>query len=42
MYTRVVVAGSTVRWLLFEQSGSSISMPLLIVVISWLAINFFS
>ena len=30
------------RWLLFEQSGSSISMPLLIVVISWLAIIFFS
>ena len=30
------------RWLLFEQSGSSISMPLLILVISWLAIIFFS
>ena len=30
------------RWLLFEQSGRSISMPLLIVVISWLAIIFFS
>jgi hypothetical protein len=30
------------RWLLFEQSGSSISMPLLIVVISWLAIIFAS
>ena len=30
------------RWLLFEQSGSSISMPLLIVVISWLAIIFLS
>jgi hypothetical protein len=30
------------RWLLFEQSGSSLSMPLLIVVISWLAIIFFS
>jgi hypothetical protein len=29
-------------WLLFEQSGRSISMPLLIVVISWLAIIFFS
>ena len=28
------------RWLLFEQSGRSISMPLLIVVISWLAIIF--
>ena len=30
------------RWLLFEQSGSSLSMPLLIVVISWLAIIFAS
>ena len=30
------------RWLLFEQSGSSISMPLLAVVISWLAIIFLS
>jgi len=30
------------RWLLFEQSSSSISMPLLIVVISWLAIIFAS
>lgn len=33
---------SQLRWLLFEQSGSSISMPLLIVVISWLAIIFLS
>jgi hypothetical protein len=30
------------RWLLFEQSGSAIAMPLLIVVIAWLAIIFFS
>ena len=30
------------RWLLFEQSGSSISMPLLTVVILWLAIIFLS
>jgi disulfide bond formation protein DsbB len=30
------------RWLLFEQSGRSVSMPLLIVVISWLAIIFLS
>ena len=30
------------RWLLFEQSGSSIAMPLLIVVIAWLAIIFAS
>jgi hypothetical protein len=30
------------RWLLFEQSGSAISMPLLIVVILWLAIIFLS
>jgi hypothetical protein len=29
-------------WLLFEQSGTSISAPLLIVVISWLAIIFTS
>ena len=28
------------RWLLFEQSGSSLSQPLLIVVIVWLAIIF--
>lgn len=31
-----------VRWLLFEQSGSSISIPLLVVVVCWLAILFFS
>lgn len=30
------------RWLLFEQSGRSVAMPLLIVVISWLAIIFLS
>ena len=30
------------RWLLFEQSGSSISKPLLVVVILWLAIIFLS
>lgn len=30
------------RWLMFEQSGSSISWPLLIVVVCWLAILFFS
>lgn len=30
------------RWLLYEQSGSSISKPLLIVVIAWLAIIFLS
>ncbi len=30
------------RWLLYEQSGSSISIPLLIIVISWLAILFLS
>ena len=40
----VVVASDLgqLRWLLFEQSGSSISMPFLIVVISWLAIIFLS
>ena len=38
----VVTDLGQLRWLLFEQSGSSISMPLLIVVISWLAIIFFS
>ena len=30
------------RWLLFEQAGSSISMPLLVIVVFWLAILFFS
>jgi hypothetical protein len=30
------------RWLIFEQSGSSISWPLLTVVVCWLAILFFS
>ena len=30
------------RWLMFEQSGSSISWPLLTVVVCWLAILFFS
>jgi copper chaperone CopZ len=38
----VVTDLGQMRWLLFEQSGRSISMPLLIVVISWLAIIFFS
>lgn len=33
---------SQLRWLLFEQSGSAIALPLLIVVISWLAIIFLS
>ena len=30
------------RWLLFEQSETSISMPMLVVVICWLGILFFS
>ena len=30
------------RWLLFEQTGSSISTPLLVIVVFWLAILFFS
>jgi hypothetical protein len=30
------------RWLLLEQAGSSISTPLLIIVVFWLAILFFS
>jgi hypothetical protein len=30
------------RWLLFEQAGTSISAPLLVVVVLWLAILFFS
>ena len=30
------------RWLLYEQAESSISVPLLVVVISWLAITFIS
>jgi hypothetical protein len=30
------------RWLLFEQGGSSISTPLLVIVVFWLAILFFS
>ncbi len=30
------------RWLLFEQSETSISMPMLVVLICWLAILFFS
>lgn len=30
------------RWLLYEQEESSISMPLLIVVVSWLAVMFIS
>ena len=31
-----------IRWLLYEQAESSISVPLLVVVISWLAIMFVS
>jgi hypothetical protein len=30
------------RWLLFEQSGSSISMPFLVVVVFWLSVLFVS
>jgi len=30
------------RWLMFEQRGSSISKPLLIIMIFWLTINFVS
>jgi len=30
------------RWLLFEQGGTSISTPLLVVVVCWLAVLFFS
>jgi hypothetical protein len=30
------------RWLLFAESGSAISVPLLVVVVCWLAILFFS
>jgi hypothetical protein len=30
------------RWLLFEQSGSTISTPLVVVVVGWLAMLFFS
>jgi hypothetical protein len=30
------------RWLLFEQAGSAISTPLLVIVVFWLAILFFS
>ena len=30
------------RWLLFEQGGSSISTPMLVIVVFWLAILFFS
>lgn len=37
----VISLGQT-RWLLFEQSGSSISTPFLVVVIFWLAILFVS
>jgi hypothetical protein len=29
-----------IRWLLFEQSGSAISMPMLVVLVFWLAIIF--
>jgi hypothetical protein len=30
------------RWLLFEQSGSSISMPLVVVMVFWLSVLFAS
>jgi hypothetical protein len=33
---------SQMRWLLFEQSGTAISTPLVVIVICWLAILFFS
>jgi hypothetical protein len=36
-----ITLGQT-RWLLFEQSGSSISMPLLVVVVFWLSTLFVS
>jgi hypothetical protein len=33
---------SQIRWLLFEQSETAISMPMLTIVVCWLAILFFS
>lgn len=39
--TMAISIGQT-RWLLFEQSGSSISTPFLIVVVFWLSILFIS
>jgi hypothetical protein len=30
------------RWLMFEQQGMSVSRPLLVILVFWMAINFFS
>lgn len=42
MAVQQAIALGESRWLLFEQSGSAISVPLLTVVVCWLAILFFS
>lgn len=38
----IVIDLGQMRWLMFAQKGSSISMPLLVVVVFWLTINFLS
>jgi hypothetical protein len=37
-----VIALGQMRWLMYEQRASSVSMPLLVVLISWLIIIFVS
>jgi hypothetical protein len=38
----LVIALGQMRWLIYEQRASSVSMPLLVVLISWLTIIFVS
>ena len=38
----LVLALSQTRWLMFEQRGRSISVPLLMMLVFWLTINFVS
>jgi hypothetical protein len=38
----LVIALGQMRWLMYEQRASSVSMPLLVVLISWLIIIFVS
>lgn len=38
----IVTEVAETRWLMFEQQGLSISKPLLVILVFWLTINFFS
>ncbi len=38
----IVIDAAQTRWLMFEQQGVSVSKPLVVILVFWMAINFFS